>query len=208
MCWQITIFMSNPAITALLAWAFLREPLRLPTVGGILLSLVGVALVAKPSFIFGGAPWTSGHMLGALFASRSWCETMAWMLQWALHAEQLPGCGRPATCFASCSLRTQPAEPHRSGTRDQAGRHLWQSSLDLWSRARCAFHVTQPVQVVVASILGKVLHAEQLQLPGCESPGTCSVSFASCSLLTPPAEPGFIWRSTLDFWPHAGCVWL
>ena len=62
---QITIFMSNPALTALLAWAALGEPLRPATMAGIAVSLSGVVLVARPTFIFGGAAWTPRHVAGA-----------------------------------------------------------------------------------------------------------------------------------------------
>lgn len=43
----------NPAFTALLAAAFLRESIGLKEVSGTLVSLSGVALIARPSFLFG-----------------------------------------------------------------------------------------------------------------------------------------------------------
>ena len=56
--------MSNPAIVALLAWLWMREPLRLASIGGILVSMVGVVLVARPAFVFGGDPWTRSRLIG------------------------------------------------------------------------------------------------------------------------------------------------
>ena len=43
----------HPLVTALLAGVFLAERLELKIVGAILVSLVGVALIARPSILFG-----------------------------------------------------------------------------------------------------------------------------------------------------------
>ena len=62
---QITLFMCHPAITMLLAWLFLGEPLVLKAVAGIACSLVGVVLVTQPPALFGGHDnWTRKRILG------------------------------------------------------------------------------------------------------------------------------------------------
>lgn len=46
---------TNPALTALLAAVFLKETIGWTRVAGTLLSLFGVAVIARPSFLFGAA---------------------------------------------------------------------------------------------------------------------------------------------------------
>jgi drug/metabolite transporter (DMT)-like permease len=50
----ITILFCNPAMTSLLAWLLLGESFGLLTVLGCCASMVGVVMVARPQFIFGG----------------------------------------------------------------------------------------------------------------------------------------------------------
>lgn len=63
---QISIYMANPAMTALMAYLILREPLRPMAIAGIAFSFIGVVIVAKPTFLFGGIPWTTPHLIGEL----------------------------------------------------------------------------------------------------------------------------------------------
>jgi drug/metabolite transporter (DMT)-like permease len=64
---------TNPVITALLAALVLDETLGRAEIGGALLSLAGVALIAQPSFLFDGAsglnPAYVGVALGGAFFS-------------------------------------------------------------------------------------------------------------------------------------------
>lgn len=71
------IMYSNPVFTAVLAAIFLGERLTKIDLLGVGLSLVGVVLIAQPSFIFGGAsrldPFDVGVALaGAIFAAISY----------------------------------------------------------------------------------------------------------------------------------------
>ncbi len=50
------IHYTNPAFTTLIAAVALAEPIRARDAGGILVSLAGVVLIARPTFLFGGAP--------------------------------------------------------------------------------------------------------------------------------------------------------
>ncbi len=58
------LFYMSPVFTAVLAAIFLRERLRLLEIVGIVISFVGVALVAQPEFLFGGA--SHGHDIVAV----------------------------------------------------------------------------------------------------------------------------------------------
>lgn len=51
----MTIMFCNPAICSVLAWVLLGEAFGLLTVLGCLASMAGVALVARPPFLFGEA---------------------------------------------------------------------------------------------------------------------------------------------------------
>ena len=63
---QITLFFFNPTMTVILAWACLGEPLLPLAMAGIACSLVGVVVVAKPPFIFGGhETWNHKRVAGA-----------------------------------------------------------------------------------------------------------------------------------------------
>lgn len=71
------IMYTNPVFTGILAAIFLRESLSKVDVGGVLASLAGVALIAQPSFLFGGesrlALFDVGVALcGAVFAAISY----------------------------------------------------------------------------------------------------------------------------------------
>jgi drug/metabolite transporter (DMT)-like permease len=48
------IMYTNPVFTGIFAAIFLKESIARSDVAGVLLSLVGVALIARPSFLFGG----------------------------------------------------------------------------------------------------------------------------------------------------------
>ena len=69
---------TNPVFTALLAAVFLQEPIRRRDWGGTALSLAGVVLIARPSFLFGSQ--TSGldpvyvgiALLGAAFSAAAY----------------------------------------------------------------------------------------------------------------------------------------
>lgn len=68
---------TNPVLTALLAALFLGESLGTSEVGGALLSLAGVVLIAQPSFLFGtGASLDLAYvgiaLAGALFSSSAY----------------------------------------------------------------------------------------------------------------------------------------
>ena len=58
------LFYMSPAFSAVLAAIFLRERLRTAETVGFVISLVGVALVAQPTFLFGDA--AHGHDLVAI----------------------------------------------------------------------------------------------------------------------------------------------
>lgn len=65
---QTVIFYISPALTALLCWLILGEPLGWLTAGGCLASLVGVALVAQPPWLVGGhVEWGRERLMGTLF---------------------------------------------------------------------------------------------------------------------------------------------
>jgi drug/metabolite transporter (DMT)-like permease len=49
------IHYTNPVFTAVIAAIFLAEPIRARDAGCLLASLAGVALIARPAFLFGGA---------------------------------------------------------------------------------------------------------------------------------------------------------
>ncbi|KAJ3279010.1 hypothetical protein HK104_001852 [Borealophlyctis nickersoniae] len=51
----MTIFFTGPAFTALLAWLTLGEALTVPDIVATMTCLVGVALVARPEFLFGSS---------------------------------------------------------------------------------------------------------------------------------------------------------
>jgi hypothetical protein len=64
---QMTIFFSNPAITAVLSWLIQREPLGLVSCAGIAASLGGVTLVTQPPFLFGGHDtWDHTRFIGGV----------------------------------------------------------------------------------------------------------------------------------------------
>ncbi|GIL67344.1 hypothetical protein Vafri_20748 [Volvox africanus] len=48
----VTLFFLNPAITAVAAWAIMKEPLGIRGVGGVLISLCGLVLLTRPPFLF------------------------------------------------------------------------------------------------------------------------------------------------------------
>lgn len=69
----MTIMFCNPAICSVLAWVLLGEAFGLLTVLGCLASMAGVALVARPPFLFGealaaGGEWTRDRTVGMVFA--------------------------------------------------------------------------------------------------------------------------------------------
>jgi drug/metabolite transporter (DMT)-like permease len=72
------IHFTNPVFTALLAALFLREPLRGIDLASVFISLVGVALVARPQAFFGGgaAPLqpqvVAVSLLGALLSAAAY----------------------------------------------------------------------------------------------------------------------------------------
>lgn len=55
----VTIFFLNPAITAVAAWAIMREPLGLRGLAGVIISLGGLLLLTHPPFLFGSSPSSS-----------------------------------------------------------------------------------------------------------------------------------------------------
>ncbi|GIL84985.1 hypothetical protein Vretimale_9838 [Volvox reticuliferus] len=61
----VTLFFLNPAITAVAAWAIMKEPLGFHGVGGIIISLCGLLLLTRPPFLFNSraANSTSGDGL-------------------------------------------------------------------------------------------------------------------------------------------------
>ncbi len=69
---------TNPVFTAVLAAIFLSEALRIRDVGLVLLSLMGVVLMMRPGFLFGGGgvrldPVAVGiALLGALFSATAY----------------------------------------------------------------------------------------------------------------------------------------
>lgn len=68
---------TNPVWTALLAGWLLGERIRPREIGLVLASLVGVVLIARPSFIFGGAPRldlvaVSVALVGAMFSASAY----------------------------------------------------------------------------------------------------------------------------------------
>ena len=68
------IFYTNPVLTAVLAALFLSESMGLAEILGALVSLVGVAFIAQPSFLFGAGGglnllYVGIALLGALFAA-------------------------------------------------------------------------------------------------------------------------------------------
>ena len=72
---QIVLQFLNPSLTAILAWLLLREQAGWATAAGCAASLVGVALVAQPPFLFpggdggagGSAGWDDARLAGTLF---------------------------------------------------------------------------------------------------------------------------------------------
>ncbi|GLC34177.1 hypothetical protein PLESTM_000166500 [Pleodorina starrii] len=60
----VTLFFLNPAITAVVAWAILKEPLGLRGVCGVLVSVCGLILLTRPPFLFGHTG--SGSSAGGL----------------------------------------------------------------------------------------------------------------------------------------------
>ncbi len=71
------IHFTNPVITSLLAAVVLGESLGAGEVGGALLSLAGVALIAQPSFLFGGGSdlallYVGSALLGAILSSAAY----------------------------------------------------------------------------------------------------------------------------------------
>jgi drug/metabolite transporter (DMT)-like permease len=71
------IYFTNPVLTSLVAAVVLREHMGLPEVGWVLLSLLAVVVVARPSFLFGAdrALDTTAVLLGlisAFFASAAY----------------------------------------------------------------------------------------------------------------------------------------
>jgi drug/metabolite transporter (DMT)-like permease len=68
----VAIMFSNPALTAILAWVLLKEKFGVKTFAGCTASLVGVALVARPPFLFGGGEeWSHQRAVGMAFAVAS-----------------------------------------------------------------------------------------------------------------------------------------
>ncbi|MGM0558064.1 MAG: DMT family transporter [Myxococcota bacterium] len=71
------IMYSNPVFTGILAAIFLKESLTKIEVGGVFLSIIGVVLIAQPSFVFGGESRldlldVTIAMGGAIFAAISY----------------------------------------------------------------------------------------------------------------------------------------
>ncbi|GLI66985.1 hypothetical protein VaNZ11_011081 [Volvox africanus] len=62
----VTLFFLNPAITAVAAWAIMKEPLGIRGVGGVLISLCGLVLLTRPPFLFSyrATDSTSGSLHG------------------------------------------------------------------------------------------------------------------------------------------------
>jgi drug/metabolite transporter (DMT)-like permease len=55
---------SNPVLVVVLAWAIRREAVRVQGCAGIVVTLLGVVLVAQPPFLFGGHEWSHERMIG------------------------------------------------------------------------------------------------------------------------------------------------
>lgn len=66
-----------PSVTGFLAWVILRERWSLIEAGGALISLVGVMLIARPSFIFGSAGADAGEGADVDSANRLKATPMA-----------------------------------------------------------------------------------------------------------------------------------
>ncbi len=63
----MTIAYSNPVLVAILAWAVRGETLGLLGSTGVAVTLLGVAFVAQPPFLFGGdQEWSHQRMAGPL----------------------------------------------------------------------------------------------------------------------------------------------
>ena len=60
----MTIFFTHPAMVVALAWLCRGEAVGWTGLLGMLLSLLGVFMVAQPPFLTGGADWSSSHIRG------------------------------------------------------------------------------------------------------------------------------------------------
>lgn len=64
----VTLFFFNPCITAVAAAVFLKEPLGLKGVMGVVTSIGGLVILAHPPFLFGGHEgWGMQRKLGTMF---------------------------------------------------------------------------------------------------------------------------------------------
>lgn len=62
---QMTLYFVYPAITVIMAWLVLGEAATWVSATGCAISLLGVAFIARPPFLFGGnVQYDTTHWLG------------------------------------------------------------------------------------------------------------------------------------------------
>jgi drug/metabolite transporter (DMT)-like permease len=63
----MTVFYTHPAMVVALAWVCRGEAVSRPALLGMVLSLLGVVVVAQPPFLTGGTEWSAQHISGKPF---------------------------------------------------------------------------------------------------------------------------------------------
>lgn len=164
------IQLTNPLLVALAAPIFLREPLRRSDLAGILLGIGGVVLIARPTFLFGGADRPLDPLGLAAAIGGSLCSAAAYLVVRKLRTEhplvvvlQFPMLTVPLTIPLVARVWTWPTPLEWAlllamGIATQIGQVKMTESLHLEPAARAT--AVSYVQILFALAFGVALFDE------------------------------------------------
>ena len=163
LCLQMTLYFMYPAITVVMAYLFLGEKATWMSVAGCGISLIGVAFIARPPFLFGTSViHNSDHWIGTLLQpgclhdlplARSCSTTVVGFSQ--CNQLLVVNCSQVAVAISSQSMQLIKL----SCQSDQA-------SMGFWAILKCCF---------VNSVLSTWMHPLSAHVPGAMQAACTSV---------------------------------